>query len=375
MNSFKKIAVITAAALSLVGLAVPAQAAPLAVNVGLVANATTALSPATVPVPALNVINAASTVAISATADSGTNVTFSASPTVKLVAALNTVDAPKTVTSGVSAYAGTSNGSAMVVYAYTTSTAVGFVTVVNGAYSTVVYLKGIAGTASNVSVSVPLGTAVGTVPTIAVSTTDVFGNPVGGEPVSVTVLGSTLTGGSITGTVVTSSVTDPLTGAVLGTGKTTLATAVSGEITVVANGVAVAPVVTGLPAPVRAAIAKFSVADYAAELEKAKKELENEKAEHAKTKKELEDVKKSLEASKKDKEDTVKSKDEALAKALADAKTLSDKAIADLLLAKAAEINALKSENTKVVSALKKSFNDLAKRWNRYHSVKVALIK
>ena len=175
--------------------------------------------------------------------------------------------------------------------------------------------------------------------------------------------------------ITTAGATDALTGAVLGTGRATLATAVAGEVTVVVNGVAGAPVVAGLAVPVRAAIAKFTVADYAAELEKVKAELAAEKAEHAKTKKELEDVKKSLEASKKDKEDTVKSKDEALAKALADAKTLSDKALADLLIAKAAEINALKSENTKAYSALKKSFNDLAKRWNKYHSAKVKLIK
>jgi len=137
---------------------------------------------------------------------------------------------------------------------------------------------------------------------------------------------------------------------------------------VVVNGVAGAPVVAGLAMPVRAAIAKFSVADYAAELEKVKSELAAEKAEHAKTKKALEDAKK-------DKEDTVKSKDEALAKALADAKTLSDKALADLLIAKAAEIDALKADNAKVTSALKKSFNDLAKRWNKYHSAKVKFIK
>ena len=125
MNSFKKIAVITAAALSLVGLATPAQAAPLAVNVGQAVNATTLLAPATVAVPSLNIINAGSTVAITATADANTAVTFSASPTIKLVSALHTVDAPKTVASGVSVLSGTSNGTPMAVYAYTTSTAVG----------------------------------------------------------------------------------------------------------------------------------------------------------------------------------------------------------------------------------------------------------
>ena len=369
MNSFKKIAVITAAALSLVGLATPAQAAPLAVNVGQAVNATTLLAPATVAVPSLNIINAGSTVAITATADTNTAVTFSASPTVKLVSALHTVDAPKTVASGVSVLSGTSNGTPMAVYAYTTSTAVGFVTVTNGAYSTVVYVRGIAGLASNVSVSVPSGTAVGTIPTIAVSTTDVFGNPVGNESVSVTVLGSTLTGGGITGVITTAGATDALTGAVLGTGRATLATAVAGEVTVVVNGVAGAPVVAGLAVPVRAAIAKFTVADYAAELEKVKAELAAEKAEHAKTKKELEDAKK-------DKEDTVKSKDDALAKALADAKTVSDKALADAITKAAADAAIAKASSDKAIADLKKAFNKLATSWNKKNpKAKVALIK
>lgn len=375
MNSYKKIAVITAAALSLVGLSTPANAAPLAVNVGLVANSTTAVAPATVAVPSLNVIDAGHSVAITATADTGTVVTFSASPTVKLVSALNTVDAPKTVASGTPVLAATSNGTGMVVYAYTTSASVGFVTVTNGAYSTVVFIKGIAGAASNVAVSVPSGTAVNTIPVVSISTTDVFGNPVGGESVAITVIGSTLSTGATSGIVVTSPVSDPLTGAVLGTGKIALSTASTGEVSVVVTGVAAAPAVAGLAAPVRAAMAKFSVADYAAELEKVKSELASEKAEHAKTKKDLEDSKKSLENAKKEKDDALKAKDEALAKALADAKTVADKALADLITAKATEINALKSDNSKAYSTLKKAFNTLAAKWNKYHSTKVALIK
>ncbi len=187
MKSFKKIAMVTAAALtSTMFIATSSSAAPLAVTVAGNANVTTSAAPQTVAVPSTNVIDAARSVAIAATADNGTTVSFAASSTVKLVSALNTVDAPKTIASGASSLSATSTGAAVVVYAYTTSTSVGSVTVTNGAYSTIIYIAGLAGSASNVAVSVPSSTAVGTVPTISVSTTDVFGNAVGGESVSVT---------------------------------------------------------------------------------------------------------------------------------------------------------------------------------------------
>ena len=52
MNSFKKISIATAAALAIVGISVaPSSAAPLAVTVATVANATTLAAPTTVAVP------------------------------------------------------------------------------------------------------------------------------------------------------------------------------------------------------------------------------------------------------------------------------------------------------------------------------------
>ena len=91
-------------------------------------------------------IDSSNTVALAATADTGTVVNFVASG-VKLVSTLNTTDAPKNVNSGLSSISVTSQGVPVVVYAYTTSTAVGSVTITNGAYSTIVYVQGTAGDA------------------------------------------------------------------------------------------------------------------------------------------------------------------------------------------------------------------------------------
>jgi hypothetical protein len=280
MNIKKKIALATAAALATFGISA-ASAAPLSVSVNSVPNVTTSAAPSTVLVPSTNVIDAGHTVSISATADNGTSVTFTASPTVKLVSALNTVDAPKTVTSGTSSVSVVSNGSAVYAYAYTTSTAVGSITVTNGAYSTIVYVQGIAGLAANISLSVPSATAVGTVPTISASATDAFGNPVGSESISVTLIGSTFTGGAITSSIVTSSATSapgvsPVT--VLGTGTATLTTAVAGTVTVVATDASIGVAPAGLPDSVKSAIATFVVSDLSATITQLKAQLLIEKA-------------------------------------------------------------------------------------------------
>ena len=351
MHSFKKIALGVVAAMTLGTIvATPASAAPLAVTVSSVANTTTLALPATVAVPSTNTISAGYTLPIAATADTGTVVTFTASSTVKLVTVLSTVDLPKTVASGVSALSATSNGLAITVYAYTTSTAVGSVTVTNGAYSTIVYVQGTAGPASNVALSVPTSTSVGTIPTISALATDVFGNPVGSESISVTLLGSTFTDGSITKTLVTSSVTSaagitPVT--VLGTATATLATAVAGEVTVVATGVTGAVAYTGLNAPVRSVLTKFVVSDLAAQIVALKAELAAEKAAHEAT------------------------KAKAAAEALA-SKVAADKALADALTKSTAD----KLAADATIASLKKSFNTLITKWNKAHpKAKIALIK
>jgi uncharacterized small protein (DUF1192 family) len=364
MNSFKKIAVVTAAAMALVGLSTSANAAPLAVNVGIVANATTAVAPATVAVPSTNIIDAGHSVAITATADTGTTVTFAANG-VKFVTALNTADAPKTIASGTSSLSIVSTGASVTVHAYTTTTSVGSVTVNNGAYSTIVYIQGIAAGASKIALSVPSSVAVGTVPTISASATDVFGNPVGGESILVTLIGSTFAGGSVTSTIVTSSVTSaagvtPAT--VLGKGDAALSTAVAGEITAVATGANSAVAVIGLDAPVKSAIAKFTVSDLNAQIANLKAELASVNA--------------LLGAEK-----AGRVADKAAAdKALADAKIASDKVLADANTASAAALATAKASSDAAAAIAAKTYkaqyNALAKKWNAKHpTLKVALLK
>lgn len=265
MKSFKKLSIVTAAALAIISVSVaPSSAAPLAVTVATVTNATTTAAPATVAVPSANQITSGTSVALAATADTGTVVSFVASDTIKLVTALHTTDAPKTTLSGSSTHSATSAGSAITVYAYTTSVKVGTVTITNGGYSTVVYIKGTAGAASNVAVAVPAASAVGTIPTITVSATDVFGNPVlTGETITATVIGSTFSDGTVTKSLITSTTAEATADTTLVAGSKTasLAVGVAGTVSVVVTGASSAATVTGLTAPVKAAQAAFTVSD------------------------------------------------------------------------------------------------------------------
>jgi hypothetical protein len=220
------------------------------------------------------------------------------------------------------------------------------VTIVNGSYSTIVYVQGTAGPAYNVALSVPSATAVGTVPTITASATDVFGNPVASEAISVTLVGGAFADNSVTKTFTTSAVTSaagvtPVT--VLGSKTESLATAVAGDITVVATGATSATAVTGLDAPVKSAISKFTVSDLSGQIALLKALLAEEKAGRAADK-------------------------VAADKALADAKTASDTAtVLAATKQAAADLKAL---------TYKTQYNALAKKWNKANpKSKVALIK
>jgi len=233
-----------------------------------VANATTSAAPQTVAVPTSNVIDGSDTVAITATVDTATAVSFVASG-VRLVSALATPTIPVTTASGVGAISATSTGLPITVYAYTTSTNTGSITITNGAYSTIVYIKGTAGVASNVTLSVPSNAAANTAPNISVSATDVFGNPVASEPISVTLINGSFSDGSITKVLTTSAVTSapgvtPVT--VLGFATATLSALSAGTVTVVATDTAIGTNSVGLPAPVKTAIATISVADLNAQI-------------------------------------------------------------------------------------------------------------
>jgi hypothetical protein len=265
MNSFKKVSLIIAAALTSTALVVaPSSAAPLAVTVAGAANTTTAIAPATANVPADNKVDAADAVALVATADTGTVVTFASTGGVRLVLALdNAPTAPVLASAGTTTHSATSQGAAITVYAFTTSTATGSVTITNGAYSTIVYVKGNAGSAYNVGLSVPSAVAVGTIPSVTVNVTDVFGNAVGGETVTATLIGGTWSDASISKSIVTSTAANVTADSTLtlGTKAEKLAVATAGTVTVAATGAASATAVTGLPAPVKAVVGSFTVTD------------------------------------------------------------------------------------------------------------------
>ena len=263
MKSLKKIAVASAAALALLGIqSINASAAPLVVTVAGSANATTSTAPATANVPADNTVDSADAVALTATADTGTVVSFTATGGVKLVTALSATNAVVNSSAGATSYSVTSTGAAVTVYAFTTSTSTGSVTIVNGSYSTVVFIKGIAGSVSNVGVSVPTAVAVGTIPQITVSTSDVFGNPVS-DTVTATLIGGVWADGSISKQIVTSTAAQVAADStlVLGSKKESLAVAVIGTVTIAVTGATSASAVTGLNIPVKAVVASFTVTD------------------------------------------------------------------------------------------------------------------
>jgi uncharacterized small protein (DUF1192 family) len=355
MNSFKKVSLIIAAALTSTALVVaPSSAAPLAVTVAGSANATTATAPATANVPADNKVDSADAVALVATADTGTVVSFASAGGVKLVLALdNAPTAPVLASAGTTSHSVVSQGSAITVYAFTTSTNTGSVTVTNGAYSTIVYVKGIAGSAYNVGLSVPSAVAVGTIPSVSVNVTDVFGNSVGGETVTATLIGGTWADASISKSIITSTAANVASDSTLTLGSKAekLAVAVAGTVTVAATGAASATAVTGLAAPVKAVVASFAVTDLNGTIAALNARVAGLTAE--------------LAAANAGRAADKIASDKALAdaKAASDSATVTAKVAADIALATA------KAEH-------KAKFNALAKKWNKKNpKAKVALIK
>lgn len=354
MNSFKKLSIVTAAALAIISVSVvPSSATPLAVTVATAVNATTSAAPSTVAVPSANQITSGTSVALAATAETGTVVSFVASDTIRIVTSLHTANAPRTIASGTSTHSATSNGSVITVHAYTTSTRTGTVTITNGGYSTVVFIRGLAGAASNVAVAVPAASAVGTIPTITVSATDVFGNPIlTGETVTATVIGSTFADGTITKSLVTSTTAEATADTTLVAGSKTaqLAVGVAGTVTVIATGATSAPAIAGLAVPVKATQAAFVVSDLNGTVATLTAQLAAERAGRALDAQAASNI---LSA-----ERAGRAADKLAAdKAIADAKTLSDSAT---VTAKAASDIALAT----LAARHRAEYNALAKKWN-----------
>jgi hypothetical protein len=332
MNSFKKVSLIIAAALTSTMLVSPAAQAnagtvTLTVAGSAATGGTVVGTPVSLPVPADNSIDAADALKIAVTSvDTGTTVTAVAT-NATIVPALAAAGSPVTASSGSSTLSvATGTGTSADFFVYTKSTAVGTVAITRAGTTTVYYVQGSnsAATANSIALSAPASGAAGTSQVLKVSAFDVFGNPKGGVTINTLVSSN----GVATATALT---TDTAT-ATLGTKEQTVTLPASGSVVVTAYAT-VATAVTGLAAPIGAANATIVVRDLASELAIANAALASERAGRAADK-------------------------VAADKALADAKVASDIALATA-----------KAE-------YKSKFNALAKKWNAKNPrAKVALIK
>jgi hypothetical protein len=198
MNSFKKISLVIAAALTGTMLAiVPANAVPtIAVSVNTVADtdANTLAGAAVVTVPSDNKVDAADAVKFALTGvDTGTVVSAVSAGGALIVPALHTTAAPVTSAAGVTSYSvNTGTGTTAEFYVFTKSTATGTVTITNGGNVYVYYVKGTAGSAYNLDTTVAATASTSSIVEYSTKVTDVFGNIVASSTPTVTVIGGTI---------------------------------------------------------------------------------------------------------------------------------------------------------------------------------------
>jgi hypothetical protein len=199
MTSLTKPLIAIASAVALVTtalIATPANATvSAAVTVGVTDVATTSkviTTPATPTVPSDNKVDLADTVKFVVTVPTGTIVRATASDA-KLVTALDAVGAEVPASAGAaSVEINTGSGTTATFYAFTTKTTAGSVVVTAGGSSSTYYLKGVAGPAYNLSVSVPTVAGLGSDVDFTAKATDVFGNAVENATITTTLLRGTV---------------------------------------------------------------------------------------------------------------------------------------------------------------------------------------
>ena len=259
MNSFKKVSLAAISAFALVASAIiagPANASVVAaVTVGSTDVATTSkvsTTPATPTVPSDNKVDLADTVKFVVTVPTGTTVRATAADA-KLVTALDAVGAEVSASAGTaSVEINTGSGTTATFYAFTTKTTAGSVVVTAGGSSSTYYLKGLAGPAYNLSVSVPTVAGLGSDVDFTAKATDVFGNTVENASITTTLLRGTVK------TALTWNSTDKLYKGVI----TTPATA--GTVAGIAN--ISATDVTGLAKAVKEVSFSVAAADLSAQV-------------------------------------------------------------------------------------------------------------
>jgi hypothetical protein len=344
MNSFKKVSLIIAAALTstmLVSPAAQANAGTVTLTVAGTAatGGTVVTTPVSLPVPADNSVDAADALKIAVTGvDTGTAVTAVA-VNATLVPALSATGAAVTASSGTSTLSiATGTGTSADFYVYTKSTAVGSVSITRAGTTTVYYVQGTAGALNSITLTAPASAAAGTSQVLKVSGFDVFGNAKGGATINTLV--------SSSGAALATALTTDTAVATVGTKEQTVTVPATGSVTVVAYAT-VATAVTGLAAPVGSVSATIVVRDVLAELAAKNAELATANA-------------------------ALKAAQDALAAEKAgralDSATATSKAAADAVTAKAAADLAK--------ATYKAEYNALATKWNKkFPKLKVALKK
>ena len=386
MNSFKKIALAMVAAMTLGTIvASPASAAVMTVAVSLDGTANTTASaiatPAALPVPADNTVDAADALRFVATVDTGTSVSVVAT-NATIVSALHTSAAPVGASSGSSSLTiATGTGTTATFYVYTKTTAIGTVVVTNQGTTFTYYVQGTAGKINTLTVSAPATGAAGTKQDITVTATDTFGNKVSGKSITATVFAATATLDTATAT----------TGATLsdfGVAKFVATLPATGSRSLITfspttAGDATTTDVVGLPARTLAPFAEITVRDLVSELAAAKKAADDALAAKAISDAAVVKAAADAAAAKVASDAALAAEKAASAKALADAKTASDKALADakaandkVVLDKDATIAKLTADNAVALKSVKDAFNALAKKWNAKNpNAKVKYVK
>ena len=342
MNSFKKVSLIIAAALTstmLVSPAANAATTTLTVAGSAATGGTVATAPVALPVPADNSIDAADALKIAITSvDTGTAVSAVAT-NATIVPALATASAPVTASSGSSALTiNVGTGTTAEFYVYTKTTTVGTVSVTVGGNTTTYYVQGTAGALNSITLTAPASGAAGTIATLKVAGYDVFGNLKSGATINTLV--------SSNGAATASALTTDTAVATLGTKEQTVTLPASGSVVVTAYAT-VATAVTGLAAPVGSVVATVAVRDLAGELAAKNSELAVANA--------------ALAAEK--------------AGRAAD-KVASDKALADAAAKLAADATTAKASADLAKATYIAEYNALAKKWNAKHpTAKVKLKK
>jgi len=379
MNSLKKIAIALVAAMTMTPfIATPASAAVMTVAVSLNGTANTTNSaiatPAALPVPADNTVDAADALRFIATVDTGTAVSATCT-NCTIVSALHTAAAPVTSASGSSSLTiATGTGTTATFYVYTKTTAIGTVVVTNQGTTLTYYVQGTAGKINTLAVSAPASGSAGTKQDIVVTATDSFGNKVSGKSLTATVFAALGTLDSSTATTgsalsdfgtATFKVTLPTTGT---RSLITFAPTTAGDATTAD--------VTGLPARALAPFAEITVRDLVSELaaEKAARAAEKVASDKA-----LADALAKAAADRAAAAAELVKANAEIVSLKADtvtARVAADKALADAKAAAKAELDLVKAANAIALADVKKAFNSLAKKWNKKNpTAKVRYIK